>query len=578
MASILVNGSPTDEFPIACGLKQGDPLAPLLFILVMETLHISVTRAVNDGVFKGFHLSDTMVLSHLFYADDALFIGEWSDENLANLIRILNCFHLASGLRINLIKSQVMGIGVPTDAVNFGAASIGCSVMNTPFKYLGVTVGDNMSRHSAWSDVMQKVRSRLSSWKAKTLSIGGRLTLLKAVLGAVPLYFMSIYKAPKGVLHELEKIRNKFFIGADSADRKISWVAWKHVLAGKKRGGLGVSSYFALNRALLLKWYWRFISKDGSLWYHSIQAIHGKSVDSHDLKYASCWNSILRELNNLSSKGFNFKSHCKIRVGNGIKTRFWLDKWVTDQPLCTRFPRIFALERNKAMTIDSKRSDLTASFRRQIRDGVESHQWAELLAIFNMVSFSSSEDRWYCDLNGDGMFHVKDIRLAIDEIFLPGLNENTRWVKFVPIKVNVMVWRARLDRLPSKLNLINRGISLDNDICPMCGILPENVNHTFFRCDLSKAIGRKICNWWNLNWSDMDSFAAWDSWFASIRVSGKAKRLLEGVFFTSWWSIWSFRNRCIFDPSPPKHSMLFDDIVSVSFLWCANRCSSFISH
>ncbi|GKA38027.1 RNA-directed DNA polymerase, eukaryota, partial [Tanacetum coccineum] len=412
MASILVNGSPTDEFPIACGLKQGDPLAPLLFILVMETLHISVTRAVNDGVFKGFHLSDTMVLSHLFYADDALFIGEWSDENLANLIRILNCFHLASGLRINLIKSQVMGIGVPTDAVNFGAASIGCSVMNTPFKYLGVTVGDNMSRHSAWSDVMQKVRSRLSSWKAKTLSIGGRLTLLKAVLGAVPLYFMSIYKAPKGVLHELEKIRNKFFIGADSADRKISWVAWKHVLAGKKRGGLGVSSYFALNRALLLK---------------CIQAIHGKSVDSHDLKYASCWNSILRELNNLSSKGFNFKSHCKIRVGNGVKTRFWLDKWVTDQPLCTRFPRIFALERNKAMTIDSKRSDLTASFRRQIRDGVESHQWAELLAIFNMVSFSSSEDRWYCDLNGDGMFHVKDIRLAIDEIFLPGLNENTRW-------------------------------------------------------------------------------------------------------------------------------------------------------
>ncbi|GKC84931.1 hypothetical protein Tco_1140648 [Tanacetum coccineum] len=193
----------------------------------------------------------------------------------------------------------------------------------------------------------------------------------------------------------------------------------------------------------------------------------------YDLKYASCWNSILRELNNLSSKGFNFKSHCKIRVGNGVKTRFWLDKWVTDQPLCTRFPRIFALERNKAMTIDSKRSDLTASFRRQIRDGVESHQWAELLAIFNMVSFSSSEDRWYCDLNGDGMFHVKDIRLAIDEIFLPGLNENTRWVKFVPIKVNVMVWRARLDRLPSKLNLINRGISLDNDICSvLCVFLP----------------------------------------------------------------------------------------------------------
>ncbi|PWA76936.1 reverse transcriptase zinc-binding domain-containing protein [Artemisia annua] len=101
-------------------------------------------------------------------------------------------------------------------------------------------------------------------------------------------------------------------------------------------------------------------------------------------KYASCWNSILRELNNLSSKGFNFKSHCKIRVGNGLRTRFWLDNWVSDQPLCIRFPRIFALENNKSVTVDAKRSDFTDSFRRQVRDGAENQQWTELLAMFNM--------------------------------------------------------------------------------------------------------------------------------------------------------------------------------------------------
>ncbi|GJS39005.1 RNA-directed DNA polymerase, eukaryota, partial [Tanacetum coccineum] len=122
-------------------------------------------------------------------------------------------------------------------------------------------------------------------------------------------------------------------------------------------------------------------------------------------------------------------------------------------------------------------------------------------------------DRWYCDLNGEGLFRVKDIRLAIDEMF----------VNFVPIKVNVLVWRARLDRIPTKINLINRGISLDSDLCPICGILPENTNHIFFRCELSRAIGRKICNWWNINWSDMSSFADWDSWFAGIRISGKAR-------------------------------------------------------
>ncbi|GKD28682.1 putative RNA-directed DNA polymerase, eukaryota, reverse transcriptase zinc-binding domain protein [Tanacetum coccineum] len=149
MASILINGSPTTEFPFFRGLKQGDLLALLLFILIMESLHISVSRAVNEGVFKGLQLKESVSISHLFYADDAVFIGEWSDNDLVNLIRILNCFHLASGLKINVQKSQVLGVGVSRDVVNQGATLIGCAVMQTPFKYLGVMVGDIMSRHSA---------------------------------------------------------------------------------------------------------------------------------------------------------------------------------------------------------------------------------------------------------------------------------------------------------------------------------------------------------------------------------------------------------------------------------------------
>ncbi|GKB01367.1 hypothetical protein Tco_0829411 [Tanacetum coccineum] len=97
--------------------------------------------------------------------------------------------------------------------------------------------------------------------KVKTLSIGAELTLLKAVLGPVlfsPIYYMSIFKVPKGVLKTMESIRSKFFNGVDSSDRKISWVAWDNVLASKLNGGLGVSSFFALNRALLLKWVWRY--------------------------------------------------------------------------------------------------------------------------------------------------------------------------------------------------------------------------------------------------------------------------------------------------------------------------------
>nr|GFB79259.1 RNA-directed DNA polymerase, eukaryota [Tanacetum cinerariifolium] len=86
MASVLVNGSP--EFPIYRGLKQGDPLALFLFILIMESLHLSISRAVNDGIFKGLHIRGSISISHLFYADDVVFIGEWSDQNLDNLLKI----------------------------------------------------------------------------------------------------------------------------------------------------------------------------------------------------------------------------------------------------------------------------------------------------------------------------------------------------------------------------------------------------------------------------------------------------------------------------------------------------------
>ncbi|GKA29337.1 putative RNA-directed DNA polymerase, eukaryota, reverse transcriptase zinc-binding domain protein [Tanacetum coccineum] len=184
-ASVLINGSPTSKFSIKRGLRQGDPLSPFLFILVMEGLHCAISNAVNSGLIRGVKIgSSDIILSHLFYADDVVITTEWNARDLDNIIRVLHVFYLASGLKINIHKSNIYGIGVSNEEVSIMATSTGCAPGSLPFTYLGLPIGSNMNLISNWQPLIDRFQSRLSSWKANMLSIGGRLTLIKAVLGS----------------------------------------------------------------------------------------------------------------------------------------------------------------------------------------------------------------------------------------------------------------------------------------------------------------------------------------------------------------------------------------------------------
>lgn len=206
--SIIINGSPTAEFSMTKGAGQRDPLSPFFFIIAMEGLNVALKYATYKGIFDGIHIPNTNVcLSHLLYADHVLFLGDWSHRNVANPARILRCFYVSSSLKVNFSNSKVYGIGVLSQEVVNWASPLGCEPAVLPFTYLSVSVGLNMNRKVSWNTIMDKLRSKLSTWKAKTFSIGKRITLAKTVLGSLPTFFVSIFGAPNGVIRSLEKIR-----------------------------------------------------------------------------------------------------------------------------------------------------------------------------------------------------------------------------------------------------------------------------------------------------------------------------------------------------------------------------------
>ena len=114
-----------------------------------------------------------------------------------------------------------------------------CGIGEFPFTYLGLPIGVCMRKENAWRMVVEKFKKRLSEWKARSMSFGGRLTLVKSVLGSLPLYYFSMFRVPSGVINNLERIRKDFFWGGVGDSKKMSWVKWDWVLASYGLGGGG---------------------------------------------------------------------------------------------------------------------------------------------------------------------------------------------------------------------------------------------------------------------------------------------------------------------------------------------------
>ena len=220
---------------------------------------------------------------------------------------------------------------------------------------------------------------------------------------------------------------------------------------------------------------------------------------------------------------------------------------------------------------------LDSSFRRALRGGAEQAQLEMLKDKVEGCTLVNYNDSWVWSLEGSGEFSVSSVRNLIDGFMLPEVSSKTRWIKEVPIKVNVHAWKVKIDCLPTRLNISRRGMDIDSILCPMCDKAVDSTRHLFFNCHVSNEILRKISRWWDIEYKEVSSYEEWLDWLLSLRLSRKHKQLFEGICYVLWWHVWSFRNRSIFGRRNSFKAAIFDDVVSRSFNWCRYRSKTSFS-
>ena len=210
--SVLINGEAHGKITPTRGLRQGDPLSSYLFLLCTEAFFALIADASNRqslngaSIYRGYPR-----VTHLFFAYDSLLFCKAERWEVSKLVEILELYEVASGQKINTDKSSVtfshnMLLETRSEVLEI----LGPMRDSRQGKYLGLPSVIGKSKNRVFAEIKEKVWKKLSNWKEKMLSMGGKEILIKVVTQAIPTYTISCFQLPKGLCKDLERMERNF--------------------------------------------------------------------------------------------------------------------------------------------------------------------------------------------------------------------------------------------------------------------------------------------------------------------------------------------------------------------------------
>jgi hypothetical protein len=167
-------------------------------------------------------------VSHLFFADDTIPFCDADPIQLLYIRMVLTCFEAVTGLRVNMLKSEMVLVGVVAGLHEL-AELLSCRIGSLPLQYLGIPLGASYKALGIWNPIIEKIERRLAGWKKLNLSKGGRLTLLKSTLSSLLTYFLSLFPILVSVAKRIERLQRNFLWDGMGEEHKHHLVAWDRV-------------------------------------------------------------------------------------------------------------------------------------------------------------------------------------------------------------------------------------------------------------------------------------------------------------------------------------------------------------
>ncbi|XP_019462933.1 PREDICTED: uncharacterized protein LOC109361856 [Lupinus angustifolius] len=320
--SIIVNGNSVGFFKCTRGVRQGDPLSPLLFCLAEDVLSRDILKLVNEKKISTIASPNRMHSpSHVLYADDILIFCKGVKIELLCLKKLVMDYAQVSGQQINTRKCRFYVINANARKINDISSLLGFVRGSLPFNYLGVPLFKGKPRRYHLQPISDRILAKLATWKGSSLSIMGRVELVRSIIHSMFLYSFHIYKWPASLIDCLDKgIRNFIWYG-DIGTRKLVPVAWSKVCVPISQGGLGLRSIKMLNKATLLHLAWD-MRCDNHDWARLCRNRFGNYKDPPNRHFkSSIWPGIKESWSITSSNSIWL-------IGNGENVNFLKENWL----------------------------------------------------------------------------------------------------------------------------------------------------------------------------------------------------------------------------------------------------------